>query len=170
MVKYFRRLAISYCKLLLMLKQSTSQGMENLQLTGNHRLLLEQSTTPICVWKTRRLLPRQSTIPMWRTRRLLHRQSTTPSGFAPGPKVPQFQGFLQLGLINIIRPSWLCHMHYRTATFFAHCIVVFIRSLPEHGVFAAPLFSSGNHFQPYLYALSVPLSSTLELNQASTTN
>ena len=92
------------------------------------------------------------------------------SGFAPGPKVPQFQGFLQLGLINIIRPSWLCHMHYRTATFFAHCIVVFIRSLPEHGVFAAPLFSSGNHFQPYLYALSVPLSSTLELNQASTTN
>ena len=92
------------------------------------------------------------------------------SGFAPGPKVPQFQGFLQLGLINIIRPSWLCHMYFRTATFFAHCIVVFIRSLPEHGVFAAPLFSSGNHFQPYLYALSVPLSSTLELNQASTTN
>ena len=90
------------------------------------------------------------------------------SGFAPGPKVPQFQGFLQLGLINIIRPSWLCHMYFRTATFFAHCIVVFIRSLPEHGVFAAPLFSSGNHFQPYLYALSVPLSSTLELNQAST--
>ena len=89
------------------------------------------------------------------------------SGFAPGPKVPQFQGFLQLGLINIIRSSWLCHMYFRTATFFAHCIVVFIRSLPEHGVFAAPLFSSGNHFQPYLYALSVPLSSTLELNQAS---
>ena len=114
------------------------------------------------------LLPRQSTIPLWRTRRLLRRQSTTPSGFAPGPKVPQFQGFLQLGLINIIRPSWLCHMYFRTATFFAHCIVVFIRSLPEHGVFAAPLFSSGNHFQPYLYALSVPLSSTLELNQAST--
>ena len=28
------------------------------------------------------------------------------SGFAPGPKVPQFQGFLQLGLINIIRQSW----------------------------------------------------------------
>ena len=141
--------------------------MENLQ----DRLLLGQSTTPISVWKTRRLLPRAVyNSNLGEPGGCCIGSLQLQSGFAPGPKVPQFQGFLQLGLINIIRPSWLCHMHYRTATFFAHCIVVFIRSLPEHGVFAAPLFSSGNHFQPYLYALSVPLSSTLELNQASTTN